>query len=377
MGIFDRVSGMFRSAIQQGSALSSTVQSWAPAARSSDRYMPKFNGRDICDWVDDIEHLKRQGDLQQALWIAQECLNAMARAALQNPKNVMEFYVAQVAIIQHKMKDYEGELVTLDTWLGTGLPAPREDYRVDLRKRRAKARELVAKRNGEDASAFTAEWKHLVELEKAMKASVRQESAPSTGKSMTNPGVSYPRSSSRSGWVAPQNVLASQAYVAVDFETANRAGGASACQVALVKVSRGRIVERFTTLIKPPKGFDSFEFTYLHGISARDVRRSPMWLDIAQNVHRFVSGLPVYAHNASFDSGVWRDLDSHFRTRTRPTDFYCSYRTAQRLVPGLENYKLPTVTKALVPGYRLDHHRADSDAEACALIVAALQKMNR
>lgn len=83
----------------------------------------------------------------------------------------------------------------------------------------------------------------------------------------------------------------------------------------------------------------------------------------------------MFAHNASFDAGVWSGLDGFFQTRTRPAGFYCSYRTARHLVPGLANYKLPTVTAHLVPGYRLDHHRADSDAEACALIVAALQRL--
>ena len=44
-------------------------------------------------------------------------------------------------------------------------------------------------------------------------------------------------------------------------------------------------------------------------------------------------------------------------------------------MPGLVNYKLPTVTAHLAPDFELDHHSADSDAEACALIVAALQRL--
>ena len=100
-----------------------------------------------------------------------------------------------------------------------------------------------------------------------------------------------------------------------------------------------------------------------------------MWPDIAAWVAGFHAGLPVYAHNATFDARVWRELDAFFGTHTLPQSFFCSYRTAQHMVPGLENYKLPTVTRALVPGFKLNHHRADSDAEACALVVAALQSM--
>ncbi|MFK5211074.1 hypothetical protein ACI3QO_11560, partial [Propionibacterium freudenreichii] len=53
--------------------------------------------------------------------------------------------------------------------------------------------------------------------------------------------------------------------------------------------------------------------------------------------------------------------------------FFCSYLTARRMMPGLDNYRLPTVLERCAPHFVLDHHKADSDAEACALIVAALQ----
>lgn len=347
-----------------------------PSVGPDGRFMPKYNGRDICDWVSDISALKRSGDLSRALVIACGCMDAMIASARLNPVNVAEYYVTQVAIIQHKQKDYLGEVETIERWLALGLPAPRDDFRLELRKRLAKGHEMLAKQRGEDPSQYNAQWKHFVELEKAAKAAQKGLAPVSaTGRSAMSPDVSYarPQSRQRSSWVAPPEVLALPSFVAVDFETANRQGGESACQIALVKISGGRVVERASTLIKPPPGFERFEFTYLHGISARDVRRAPMWPDIVSWVAGFHGGLPVYAHNAAFDARVWRELDAFFGTRTLPQSFFCSYRTAQHMVPGLENYKLPTVTKALVPGFTLNHHRADSDAEACALVVAALQ----
>lgn len=176
-------------------------------------------------------------------------------------------------------------------------------------------------------------------------------------------------------WVPGRALFLAESFVAVDFETANRAGGVSACQVALVRVERGAVTARFDSLIRPPAGFDRFEFSWLHGIFAEDVRDAPSWGDLEHAVAEFAGDLPMYAHNAPFDAGVWRDLDSYYRTFSRPTDFFCSYRTAKRIVPGLVNYKLPTVTRHLVPSFELDHHRAGSDAEACGLIVAALQAM--
>ena len=81
------------------------------------------DGRDICDWVDDIAALKRSGDLSQALHVARGCMDAMIAAARLNPVNVAEYYVNQVAIIQHKQKDYWGEAETIERWLALGLPA--------------------------------------------------------------------------------------------------------------------------------------------------------------------------------------------------------------------------------------------------------------
>lgn len=169
--------------------------------------------------------------------------------------------------------------------------------------------------------------------------------------------------------------LCSSEFVAVDFETANRGGGVSACQIALVKVAQGEIIDRYATLLKPPAGWERFEFSYLHGIWPADVADAPMWHEVASEVADFVGQRPVWAHNASFDAKVWRELDDHFNTQTLPQWFYCSYRTAKQLIPGMVNYKLPTVVAACAPEYVLDHHRADSDAEACALIVARLQNL--
>ncbi|RTE48849.1 DNA polymerase III subunit epsilon [Actinobaculum sp. 352] len=336
--------------------------------------MPRYKGRDICDWGPEIARLKREGQLDDALRLAMGCMDAMTAAAERNPINVMEHYVIEVAIIQRKMKAYAEEVRTLEDWLSRDFPAPREDFRLDLRKRLAKAQELWAKAEGRDWSEFNAEWKRLVELTKQQKEAGRPSTGISSGRSAANPTVTYPRSRSTSRLIPTESELLVNGFVAVDFETANRDGGVSACQIALVKVIGGDIVDRYSTLLKPPPGYDSFEFTYLHGISARDVKHAPMWPAVETGVSQFVGEFPVYAHNASFDARVWRDLDSFFGTSSLPQRFFCSYRTAQSIVPGLDDYKLPTVVQACAPGYRLDHHRADSDAEACALIVAALQQ---
>ena len=44
------------------------------------------------------------------------------------------------------------------------------------------------------------------------------------------------------------------------------------------------------------------------------------------------------------------------------------------LLPHLADHRLPTVAEYCAPGFALEHHRADSDALACAHIVAQLQR---
>lgn len=133
--------------------------------------MPQYRGRDICDWVEVVAQLKRAGNLPEALTIAVGSLRAMEAAALRNPANVMEFYVTQVAIIQRKMKDYRGEIATLEGWLARGLPPARQDHRLDVQKRLAKAKELHARSLGQDSSVHTAEWKRLVTAGNALRSS--------------------------------------------------------------------------------------------------------------------------------------------------------------------------------------------------------------
>ena len=346
--------------------------------------MPRYRGLDICDWIPEIGRSKREGEWDRALSLAVGCMNAMIDAAVRNSGNVMEYYVIQVAIIQHRMKAYNDEVLTVQNWLSLGLPAPREDYRIKLRIRLAKAQELVAKSEGRDSTHYHNEWKCLVELGRINKAHKTSCSRVSTGYSIVHPEVSYRRSSSgvhptgkkvRSPSLIPRRSdLKASTFAAVDFETANESY-VSACQVALVLMREGEVVDRYSTYLKPPRGYDYFKNTKLHGIGVKEVLCAPTWLDVSAVISRFIGDVPVWAHNSSFDSGVWRKLDEYYGICTRPRRFYCSLWASKKIIPGLVSYELPIVLRECDPSFHLDHHRADSDAEACARIVCALQRL--
>jgi DNA polymerase-3 subunit epsilon len=154
--------------------------------------------------------------------------------------------------------------------------------------------------------------------------------------------------------------------VALDFETADREPD-SACAVAVVVVECGEIVERFHSLIRPPRR--EFVFSYVHGIEWRHVRDQPsfgeLWPALAERLGR---GRFVAAHNARFDRGVLACCCHNAGLPPPAHAFACTMELARRTW-GIYPTRLPDVCARL--GIALKHHDPVSDAEACARIVLA------
>lgn len=158
-------------------------------------------------------------------------------------------------------------------------------------------------------------------------------------------------------------------FVAIDFETANH-GRDSACSVGVVVVQSGRIVRRLHRRIRPPSR--QFLFTYIHGLTWRDVEDAPpfdgVWRELAEEL---AGAAFIAAHNAPFDRGVLQACCARYGLMPPPQPFVCTVRLA-RMQWSLRPAKLPDVCRHL--GIALSHHQADSDAEACARIVIAAQR---
>lgn len=155
-------------------------------------------------------------------------------------------------------------------------------------------------------------------------------------------------------------------FVALDFETATTFPD-SACAVGLVRVEEGRIVERAYRLIRPPR--PHFEFTWLHGIDWSEVAGEPRFGEVWRELRGLLDGATfLAAHNASFDRGVLHACCESAEIAPPQLPFRCTVRIA-RQVWGIYPTKLSNVCRVL--GIPLDHHRALSDAEACARIVLA------
>ncbi len=155
-------------------------------------------------------------------------------------------------------------------------------------------------------------------------------------------------------------------FVAIDFETADYYPD-SACAVALVRVEKGRIVQRLHHLIRPPRR--GFIFTYLHGITWQMVADQPSFGELWPSLTGVLENAAfLSAHNAPFDRNVLTTCCEAAGIEPPPLPFLCTV-TLARQTWNLFPTKLPNVCAFLnIP---LDHHNAASDAEACARIVLA------
>ncbi len=158
-------------------------------------------------------------------------------------------------------------------------------------------------------------------------------------------------------------------FVAIDFETADYSHD-SACAVALVRVENNRIVRRTSHLIRPPR--KEIVFTYIHGITWNDVRDKPTFGQIWPKLSLLLEGVRfLSAHNAPFDRSVLNACCKAHGLEPPDIPFVCTVQVARKTW-NLRPTKLPDVCSFL--GIPLDHHKAESDADACARIVIAARK---
>lgn len=171
-------------------------------------------------------------------------------------------------------------------------------------------------------------------------------------------------------WVQHRAGGSGMRFLAIDFETAT-ASRESACAVGVALVDDGRVVASESYLIRPPANrYDPFNIR-IHGITPAMTGSAPTFVPVMTTVLEWADGLPLVAHNASFDMSVLR---AGFESDGRPypnRDYYCTLLMSRAAIPGLPDYRLPRVLAACGDSMG-DHHDPKADAEACARIALAI-----
>ena len=158
-------------------------------------------------------------------------------------------------------------------------------------------------------------------------------------------------------------------FVAIDFETANYKR-TSACAIGLVVVENRKVVETFSTLIKPEPFWFLPDFTEIHGITAKDVEDKGNFEDVWPEIKKRIKGQRLLAHNAPFDRSVLNACLQLYNIKFPQPEFVCTCRIAKAALPKSPNHKLDTICSELK--IKLNHHEAESDALGCAKIALEL-----
>ena len=162
-------------------------------------------------------------------------------------------------------------------------------------------------------------------------------------------------------------------YVVFDLETTGssaRRGGIT--ELGALKLLRGQVVDRFSTLVNPGRPIEPF-VVRLTGITDRMVAEAPPVSEVMPRFEEFIEGSVLVGHNVHFDCS--------FVTAARegvplPNPVLDTLRLARCLMPGLKRYRLSSLVSHF--GVRdMPNHRALSDAAATAGVFLRLLKLLR
>lgn len=159
----------------------------------------------------------------------------------------------------------------------------------------------------------------------------------------------------------------------IDFETTGISPnlGDRATEVAIVITERGRVVDRYQSLMNAGVRIPSF-ITQLTGITNAMIETAPPADAVMREAARFVGEVPMVAHSASFDRRFWM-AELERAGAEAPQPFACTVLLSRRLYPEAPSHKLGS----LVDFFRLPRtgqaHRALADAEMAAELLGRIQ----
>lgn len=161
-------------------------------------------------------------------------------------------------------------------------------------------------------------------------------------------------------------------FVALDMETAT-ADRASICEIGLVVVRGGSIVDSKTWIVQPPNNEYDAVNSSVHGMTAEDTAGAPSLPDIwAELCGAYLDGNVVVCHNRSFDINALGQAAVAMGLCSPDIMTLCTLELSKIVLPELENHRLDTVYEYLTGKEFKNHHRAVYDAEGCAEIFMAL-----
>lgn len=126
-------------------------------------------------------------------------------------------------------------------------------------------------------------------------------------------------------------------YTLIDLETTGFSSRFDdIIEVGLIKMRNDEEVDRYQTLVKPPKPIPTI-VEYVTGIRNDMVINAPKFEDIGRDVWNFLLGEIVIGHNVSFDINFLYDNFERTFKLTFQNDFVDTMRLARHLVPDIKS----------------------------------------
>lgn len=171
---------------------------------------------------------------------------------------------------------------------------------------------------------------------------------------------------------AEARMLGETDFVVVDVETTDaRTPPGRITEIGAYRVSGGRIVAEFQTLVNPEMTIPAF-IVGLTGITDEMVRHAPRFAEIAPAWLEFADMAVLVAHNASFDVRfINHELARVYPGRRMCNAHLCTVKLTRQLMPDLVNHRLHTVAAHFDLSIK-NRHRAAGDALATAEIFIRL-----
>ena len=145
-------------------------------------------------------------------------------------------------------------------------------------------------------------------------------------------------------------------FTALDFETAQGYRW-SICQVGIVKVVDGVIIDEISVLVQPPNNYYWLQNVNVHGINADTTRFEPTFDGVWEKIRPYIQAQNVVAHNGfSFDFPVLASTLQFYHLEVPEYQKFCTLKIFKK---GLKKL-------AIEHSIPLQHHDALSDARACA-----------
>ncbi|MCA1510222.1 exonuclease domain-containing protein [Bradyrhizobium sp. NBAIM01] len=300
--------------------------------------------------VENVQALKREGRLDEALQVLLPQLDLWENDAAAGLGGVAPWYYEQAAIIYRKLKRFDDEIAVLERF--AAQPHSPGASPPELLKRLEKAKWSEARRNGIDAPKPG--WMHSGTTSKQTIVALKTSIKPSATKLAID-----------------QQPISD--FIALDVETAN-ADLASICSIGLAHFRAGELFRTLTILVDPEDRFDPVNIS-IHGITPADVAGRPNMAQVFPVIAASLADVLV-VHHSHFDKTALARAALKYGTGPLPCVWLDTLRVSRRAWPNLSldgaGYGLARLAKEFSIAF--EHHDVAEDAKASGyLMLRAMQ----